>query len=71
MENKEKFKKGEIVKARENFLPLYLEGDLFKIIKINKDKRLMPLEARRIKNGKIYGFDEEEFEKLKTCVKDL
>lgn len=53
-------KQGQIKKAKENFMPLYMKGDKFKIIKINKDINLMSIEAMRLKNHKIYGFDEGE-----------
>jgi len=55
-------KKGQIRQVKENFMPLYMKGDKFKIIKINKDINLMPIEAMRLKNRKIYGFEEGELE---------
>lgn len=52
----------EIVKAKEDYHPLYRKGDKFKIIKINKNPELMPIESMRIKDGEIYGFFDDELE---------
>ena len=49
-------------RAKEEFKPLYRKGDLFKIIKINKDEGLTPIEALRLKDGKCYGFELNELE---------
>lgn len=54
-----------IYKTKEDFLPLFRKGDRFKILKLNEDINLMPIEALRLKDGKIYGFEENEFEELK------
>ena len=53
----------KMVKAKETFEPLYKKGDKFKIIKRNKEDGLMPIEAMRIKDKEIYGFEENELEK--------
>lgn len=53
---------GQIKKAKESFVPLYFKGDEFKIVKLNKDVNLVPVEAMRIKGGIIYGFGEDELE---------
>ncbi len=53
-------KQGQIKQAKENFSPLYFKGDKFKIIKINNDINLMSIEAMRLKNRKIYGFEVDE-----------
>lgn len=53
-------KRNQIVRAKETFDPLYSRGDKFKIIKINKDPDLMSIEARMLKSGAIYGFEEGE-----------
>lgn len=47
-------------KAKEDFRPLYQKGDVFVIIRRNNDEWLMPIEAKRLKDGNIYGFFEEE-----------
>lgn len=57
-----KFKVGEIRKATETFSPLYNKGDKFKIMKINEDPNLVPIEAGRIKDKAVYGFEEWELE---------
>ena len=51
---------GQIKIAKESFSPLYMKGDKFKIIKLNTDYNLKPIEALRIKDGRIYGFEEGE-----------
>ena len=55
-------KKGQIVKSIEDFRPLFRKGDLFKIIKINKDPALMNVEALHLRDKQIYGFDTWELE---------
>ena len=44
----------KLFRAKETFEPLYYEGDLFKIIKVNTNPDLMELECIRLKDGKIY-----------------
>jgi len=51
-------------KAKESFSPLYRKGDIFIIIKRNTDKNLTPIEARRLKDGNVYGFREGELEEV-------
>ena len=55
-------KVGEIKKVNHDFESLYRKGDKFKIIRLNKDEDLMPIEAMRLKNRQIYGFEENELE---------
>ena len=50
------------MKVKETFEPLYKKGDKFKIVKRNKEEGLMPIEAKRIKDGEIYGFEIDELE---------
>ena len=50
------------VRTKEEFKPLYRKGDRFKIIKINQDEGLTPIEAFRLKDGKCYGFELNELE---------
>jgi len=40
--------------------PLYHQGDKFVIIRTNSDINRMPIEARRLSDGCIYGFEEGE-----------
>lgn len=53
-------KVGQILITKESFLPLFLKGDKFKIIQLNEDYNLKPIEAMRLKDKKIYGFEEGE-----------
>ena len=55
-------RKNQIVKAKEGMGKLYMKGDKFKILKINKDPDLMPIEALHLKSKETYGFTEEEIE---------
>lgn len=55
-------KVNQVVKTKEDFMPLYRKGEKFKVIRINKDENLMPVEAVSFKTGEIYGFEEKEFE---------
>lgn len=55
----------QIFEAKEDYFPLYRKGDKFIIVKINKNPDLMPIEALRLKNKKIYGFEEDELKKEK------
>lgn len=50
------------VRAKIEVKPLFRKGDKFRIIKINDDPNLMPIEAVRLKDGEIYGFEEGELE---------
>jgi len=52
----------KMLKAKESFKPLYSKGDLFKIVKRNTDPELVAIEAMRMKDGWIYGFEEGELE---------
>lgn len=53
-------KTGEIFTIKESFFPLYRKGDKFKIIKINNNPDLMPVEAVDLRSRVVYGFTEEE-----------
>lgn len=53
-------KVGQIKRAKESFSPLFLKGDEFKIVQLNDDYNLKPIEAVKIKSGEIYGFEEGE-----------
>jgi len=55
-------KVGQIKKAKYSFYPIYKNGDKFKIIQLNENIDLMPIEAMCIKDGRIYGFWEGELE---------
>jgi len=55
-------KPNDIVKPKESFYPLYNKKDFFKVIKINTEEGRMPIEAMKLKDKKIYGFDEGELE---------
>ena len=55
-----KVEKGFIFIAKEGFEPLYRKGDKFKIIKFNKDKDLLPIEALHLRTGNVYGFYRDE-----------
>lgn len=57
-----KQEKNKIVKIKESLEPLYRKGDLFRIIKINTDKDLVPVVAVRLKDNVVYGFEGDEFE---------
>ena len=46
-----------IYKAKETFEPLYYKGDKFIIVKRNTDENLMPVEAKHLRSGRIYGFE--------------
>lgn len=46
----------KILIAKEDCMPLFRKGDKFAIVKRNSNLQLMPIEAMRIKNKKIYGF---------------
>lgn len=50
------------VRTKIEYKPLFRKGDKFKIIKINDDPNLMPIEAIRLKDRQIYGFEEGELE---------
>lgn len=52
----------KIFKAKESFYPLYKKGDKFKIIKLNNDPDLTPIEALHLKSKEVYGFVESELE---------
>lgn len=54
-------KTNQIVKTKEGMMPLYRKDDEFKIIRLNKEEGLIPIEARHLKSGRIYGFNEWEF----------
>ena len=47
-------------KVQHSTHPLYHKGDKFVIIRTNSDIHRMPIEARRLKDGCIYGFEEGE-----------
>lgn len=53
---------GQIKKTKDEFFPLYKEGDSFKIVQLNTNVNLMPIEAMRIKDKRTYGFWEGELE---------
>jgi hypothetical protein len=55
-------KLGQIVTAKEDYSPLYKKGDKFRIVKINKDSNLTQIEAMRLKDKNVYGFDKNELE---------
>jgi len=42
--------------------PLFYKGDKFIIVKTNNDKDMMPIEAKHIRSGWIFGFNEGELE---------
>ena len=48
---------GYVLKTKEDFKPLFRKGDLFRIVKINEDENLMPIEAIRLKDREVYGFE--------------
>jgi hypothetical protein len=58
-------KKYELYKAKEGSYPLFKKGDLFVIVKRNTDENRTPIEAQRLIDNEIYGFNEGELEKLK------
>lgn len=43
-------------------LPLFREGDRFKIIQRNDDPDLMPIEALHLRSRRIYGMEEDWLE---------
>jgi len=51
-----------ILKTKQEFEPLYIKGERFKIIKTNHDKQLMPIEAVSLRTGFVYGFELGELE---------
>lgn len=57
-----KLVKGKIVRVKDELYPLYKKRDKFKIIKINKNKYLTPIEAIHLKSRKVYGFYRDELE---------
>lgn len=50
----------QIKKVKYDFYPLYKEGDLFRITKLNREDDLLPIEAMRLKDKNIYGFEAGE-----------
>lgn len=50
----------KVKSAREGFEPLYKRGDKFIIVKLNSDPNLTPIEAKHLRSGRIYGFNEGE-----------
>ncbi len=50
--------KEKIFYAKESSFPLYKKGDKFIIIKRNNNPNLMSIEAMRLKDRQIYGFEE-------------
>ena len=48
--------------AKEDCMPLFRKGDRFVIIKRNSNPQLMPLEAMKLKDHRVYGFYEGELE---------
>lgn len=49
--------KGEIVKTKSEFKPLFKKGEKFKIIRMNFEDGLMPVEAKSLRTGEVYGFE--------------
>lgn len=46
-------------------MPLFRKGDKFVIVGRNSDKNLMPIEAKSLRDGWIYFFNEDELEEIK------
>lgn len=51
-------------KAKEDFYPLYGKGDEFIILDRTTDERLLPIAAKRIKDGEVYYFNDGELEEV-------
>lgn len=54
--------KKKVKKAKIDCSPLFQRGDKFVIVNKNYDPNLMPIEAKRLKDKQVYGFDEDELE---------
>ena len=52
-------------RAKEGCEPLYRKNDIFVIVKRNSEDGIAPIEAMRLKDKKIYGFDEDELEEIR------
>ena len=50
----------KIQKVKHSTHPLYHQGDLFRVVRNNSDTNRMPIEAERLKDGCVYGFEEGE-----------
>jgi hypothetical protein len=55
-------------KTKIDFQPLFRKGDRFTLVKKNNNPDLMPIEARSIKDGWIFGFEEDELEEIKNDI---
>lgn len=54
--------RNKLFNVKHDLAPLYREGDSFEIVKRNEDPDLMPIEARKLRGGQVYGFEERELE---------
>ena len=61
-----RLKKGMFFTPKQEFYPLYRKGDKFKIVKINKEKDLLPIESLHLRTKQIYGFERDEIQIIKT-----
>jgi len=50
----------KVLKAKEDFYPLYRKEDQFIIVDRTDDPGLLPIAARNLKTGSIYYFEEGE-----------
>lgn len=55
-------KVNQIVKVKEGFYPLYYKGEKFRIIKLNKNKDLMPVEMKSLRTKETFGFEKFEID---------
>jgi hypothetical protein len=62
-----KIKLNKIYSAKEDFEPLFRKRDKFKIIELIEDtKHFLPIVAMSLKNGDIFGFEENELEEIRN-----
>jgi hypothetical protein len=49
-------------KAKADFDTLYRKGDIFVIVERNRDERLLPIGAMKLRDNEVYYFEENELE---------
>lgn len=55
----------KIFRAKEDFFPLYRNGDEFVIVERTNDERLLPIGAKRLRGGEVYYFEEGDLEEVR------
>ena len=51
--------------AKEDYSPLYRKGDEFSILETTNDEGRLPITAKRLRDGRIYYFNEGDLEEIK------